>query len=55
MVAFSTLRENRLPSLTFSSSGRDKNEGAGCESRFFRNNTAFEAVRRQQEVNRDAG
>src|ERR1700686_2919417 len=34
MVAFSTLDKNRLPSLIFSSSGRDKSEGAGCGSPF---------------------
>ena len=35
-VASSTLHKNWLPSLIFSPSGRDKSEGAGCGSPFFR-------------------
>ncbi len=33
---FSTLHKNWLPSLIFSPAGRDKSEGAGCGSLFFR-------------------
>ncbi len=36
MPAFSTQHKSWLPSLVFSSSGRDKSEGAGCGGLFFR-------------------
>ena len=36
MLAFSALHKSWLPSLIFSSSGRDKSKGAGCGSPFFR-------------------
>jgi len=35
MLTFSTLHKNWLPSLIFSSCGKDKSEGAGCGSCFF--------------------
>src|SRR5271166_4702198 len=35
MLAFSTQHKNWLPSLVFSSSGRDKSKGAGCGSLSF--------------------